>query len=187
MRAGAPPPGIPARPPGAGEDPPRGAERFYVKGFSYGPFAPNSDGEALPEWAQVQRDFAHIRELGANTIRVYFPPPQWLLDEALRHGLFVFIDVPWEKHRCFFEDWEAMERARDRVRQTARESGNHPAVLAISVVNEFPVDVVRFQGRHRVERFIEELLVIAKEEAPDCLVTFVSFPTTEFLQVRGCD
>lgn len=176
-----------ARPRVAGKFLRCGSEKFYVKGFSYGPFAPNSDGEALPERAQVQRDFAHIRDLGANTIRVYFPPPQWLLDEALRHGLFVFIDVPWEKHRCFFEDWEAMERARDRVRQTARESGNHPAVLAISVVNEFPVDVVRFQGRHRVERFIEELLMIAKGEAPDCLVTFVSFPTTEFLQVRGCD
>jgi O-antigen biosynthesis protein len=164
-----------------------GTEKFFVKGFSYGPFAANRDGEPLPERAQVRRDFAHIRELGGNTIRVYFPPPEWLLDEAHDHGLFVFIDVPWEKHRCFFEDWEAMERARDRVRQTARESGNHPAVLAISVVNEFPVDVVRFQGRRRVEHFIEELLMIAKEEAPTCLVTFVSFPTTEFLQVRGSD
>ena len=28
---------------------------------------------------------------------------------------------------------------------------------------------------------------IAKEEAPDCLVTFVNFPTTEFLEVGGCD
>lgn len=164
-----------------------GAEKFFVKGFSYGPFAPNCDGEPLPERDEVKRDFAHIRGLGANTIRVYFPPPEWLLDEALRQGLFVFIDVPWEKHRCFFEDWDAMERARDRVRKTARELGNHPAVLAISVVNEFPVDIVRFQGRHRVERFIEELLMIVKIEAPECLVTFVSFPTTEFLEVKGCD
>jgi glycosyltransferase involved in cell wall biosynthesis len=177
----------PVRPKVAGKFLRCGSEKFYVKGFSYGPFAPNGDGEPLPERDQVRRDFAHIAELGANTIRIYFPPPEWLLDEALRQGLFVFIDVPWEKHRCFFEDWEAMERARDRVRQTARELGNHPAVMAISVVNEFPVDVVRFQGPHRVERFIEELLAIAKDEAPDCLVTFVNFPTTEFLKVRGGD
>jgi glycosyltransferase involved in cell wall biosynthesis len=164
-----------------------GTEKFYVKGFSYGPFAPNTDGESLPERDRLRADFAHMRTLGANTIRIYFPPPPWLLDEALAASLRVFIDIPWEKHRCFFEDWYAMERARDRVRQTAREVGNHPAVFAISVVNEFPADIVRFQGRRRVERFVEELLGIVKEEAPDCLATFVNFPTTEFLEVQGCD
>ena len=163
------------------------AEKFYIKGFSYGPFAPNSNDEPWPEPAQVQLDFTHIRELGANTIRVYFPPPIWLLDEAKARGLFVFVDIPWEKHRCFFEDWHAMERARNRVRQTAREIGNHPAVFALSVVNEIPVDVVRFYGPGRVERFVEQLLAIAKSEAPSCLSTFVNYPTTEFLEVDGCD
>lgn len=162
-------------------------EKFYVKGFSYGPFASNSDDEPLPEREQLRKDFAHMRELGANTIRVYFPPPMWLLDEAYAQGLFVFIDIPWEKHRCFFEDWYALERARDRVRETARNLGQHPAVLALSVVNEIPVDVVRFQGRERVQRFVEELLSIVKQEAPGCLATYVNYPTTEFLEVKGCD
>lgn len=164
-----------------------GANKFYVKGFSYGPFALNSDHEPLPEREQVQCDFQRIRGMGANTIRVYFPPPVWLLDMAAEHGLFVLIDVPWEKHRCFLEDWDAMERARERVRETARSLGSHRAVLAISVVNEIPVDVVRYQGRWKVQCFVEDLLVIAKEEAPDCLATFVNFPTTEFLEVYGCD
>ena len=165
----------------------RGGEKFYVKGFSYGPFAPNRAGEHLPEPEQVERDFKQVKGIGANTVRVYFPPPVWLLDIALKEGLMVFIDIPWEKHRCFLEDWYAMERARDVVRKTARELGQHPAVLAISVVNEIPADVVRFQGRKRVARFIEELIGIARTEAPDCLVTFVNFPTTEFLEVKGCD
>jgi glycosyltransferase involved in cell wall biosynthesis len=164
-----------------------GAEKFYVKGFSYGPFAPNSSGEPLPEPTQVEKDFLHIRELGANTVRVYYPPPLWFLECALQHGLKVFVDVPWEKHRCFFEDWESMERARAVVRTTAKEIGNHPAVLAISVANELPVDIVRFQGRHKVERFLRELIGIVKHEAPDCLTTFVNFPTTEFLEPEGCD
>ncbi|MDH3717901.1 MAG: glycosyl transferase, partial [Planctomycetota bacterium] len=158
-----------------------------MKGFSYGPFAANSRGEALPEPPQVRTDFDHMRQLGANSIRVYFPPPVWLLDLAGEYDLRVFVDVPWEKHRCFFEDWDAMERARDRVRRTACELGTHPAVFAISVVNEIPVDIIRFQGRRRVERFIEELLGIVKQEAPDCLATFVNFPTTEFLEVEGND
>ena len=164
-----------------------GREKWFVKGFSYGPFAPDSHGEALPEAADAARDFATIHAMGGNAIRVYYPPPRWLLDEALRHQLRVFVDVPWDKHRCFFEDWSAQQEARQRVRETARQLGNHPAVFAISVVNEYPNDVVRFYGRQRVERFTDELIDVVKQESPECLATFVNFPTTEFLAPARCD
>ncbi len=162
-------------------------EKWYVKGFSYGPFAPNSAGEHLPERHRLQDDFAHMRELGASTLRVYFPPPVWLLDDAVEYGLRVFVDVPWEKHRCFFEDWDAQERARARIRETARTLGGHPAVFAISVANEIPNDIVRFYGHRRVARFVNQLIDVAKQESPDCLTTYVNFPTTEFLEPSGCD
>ena len=162
-------------------------EKFYVRGFSYGPFAPNVAGEALPDRRQVKDDFAHIRRLGGNCVRVYYPPPLWLLDEAASHDLRVFIDVPWEKHRCFFEDWEALERARNRVRETARTLGRHPSIFAISVANEIPVDIIRFYGRKRVGRFIGELLDSVKQNAPECLATYVNFPTTEFFEPAPID
>lgn len=164
-----------------------GDAKWYAKGFTYGPFAPNQHGEALPDDERVLRDFAHMRELGANLVRVYFPPPARLLDFALEHDLRVLIDVPWEKHRCFFEDWQAKEAARDEIRKVSRELGSHPAVFAISVVNEFPNDIVRFYGRRRLERFVDELLDIVHDEAPECLATFANFPTTEFLQPRNLD
>lgn len=164
-----------------------GDQKFYVKGFSYGPFAPNGDGEALPERRQVRYDFAHVRRLGGNTVRVYYPPPRWLLDEAQDNDLRVFIDVPWEKHRCFFEDWEAIERARTSVRDTARTLGSHPAVFAISVANEIPTDILRFYGPKRIGRFVGELLDGVKQEAPDCLTTYVNFPTTEFFEPGPVD
>lgn len=162
-------------------------EKFLVKGVSYGPFAPNERGEPLPDPSQVRRDFSHIRQLGGNAVRVYFPPPVWFLDEAVEHGLRVLVDVPWEKHRCFFEDWDAQVNARQRVERAAREFGRHPAVLGMSVVNEIPVDVVRFYGRRRVEQFVDSLMDTAKQQAPECLVTFVNFPTTEFLTPSNCD
>src|SRR5688572_27114271 len=80
-------------------------ERWYVKGLTYGPFAPNNEGHFLPERPQLRRDFEHLSQLGVNAIRLYHVPPVSLLDDALRSGLRVLIDVPWEKHRCFFEDW----------------------------------------------------------------------------------
>ena len=164
-----------------------GCSKWYVKGFTYGPFAPNRAGEFLPEVAQLCSDFARMRDLGANTVRLYFPPSKLLLDIAQEHDLRVLIDVPWEKHRCFFEDWHAMEAARGEIRRVARELGAHPAVFAISVANEFPNDVVRFYGHARLERFIDGLLDIVHQEAPECLATFANFPTTEFLQPRNVD
>lgn len=135
----------------------------------------------------MRADFAHIRRLGGNCVRVFYPPPEWLLDEAVAQQLRVFVDVPWEKHRCFFEDWEALERARQRVRDTARSVGRHPAVFAISVANEVPVDIIRFYGRKRVGRFVGELLDRVKQEAAECLVTYVNFPTTEFFEPATVD
>src|SRR5258707_7557934 len=53
-------------------------------------------------------------------------------------------------------DLSSQEEARSRVRQTARTLGAHPAVFAISVVNELPSDVVRFHGHRRLEFRSEE-------------------------------
>ncbi len=52
-----------------------GDEKFYVKGVTYGPFAPNSEGHSFPEPEQVRSDFSQIRELGANCMRIYHMPP----------------------------------------------------------------------------------------------------------------
>ncbi|HEY2158936.1 MAG TPA: glycosyltransferase, partial [Isosphaeraceae bacterium] len=162
-------------------------EKWYVKGLTYGPFAPNREGQFLPERAAWNDDLARARSLGANALRVYHTPPREFLDDALRHGVRVLIDVPWEKHRCFLEDWDSQQEARRRVRDTARTLGSHPAVFAISVVNEFPSDVARFHGRRRLEQFVGELIDVVRQESPQCLATFVNFPTTEFLEVPSTD
>src|ERR1041385_7290510 len=83
--------------------------KWYLKGLVYGPFAPNSAMQSLPERPQLLRDLKQMRDLGANCIRLYYPPPTSPLDAALQHGLRVMVDVPWEKHRCFFEDWSSQQ------------------------------------------------------------------------------
>jgi GT2 family glycosyltransferase len=157
-----------------------GSATWQVKGLTYGPFAPNHN-QYLPERPRVLSDFAHMRRLGANCVRVYHVPTPAFLDDALDSGLRVFVDIPWEKHRCFMEDWAAQEEARRRVRATARQIGAHPGVFALSVANEIPKDVVRFYGAQRVVRFVEELLDAVKQEVPECLVTYTNYPSTEFL------
>jgi len=159
-----------------------GRDKWYARGFCYGPFAPNADRDFLPAPLRAAADLAHMRRLGATCMRTYFPPPTWLLDMALDNGLRVLVDVPWEKHRCFFEDWTSQQQARMAVREAARRLGDHAAVFAISIANEIPNDIVRFYGQRRVQQFLDELLDIVHQQAPGCLATYTNFPTTEFLQ-----
>src|SRR5439155_6856055 len=57
-----------------------GADKFYVKGVTYGPFAPNAQSEPFPSLANTRKDFEQIVEMGANCIRIYHLPPRWFLD-----------------------------------------------------------------------------------------------------------
>jgi glycosyltransferase involved in cell wall biosynthesis len=164
-----------------------GARKFYVKGVAYGPFAPDAEGLGFASREQTAADFSQIRELGANTVRIYQVPPRWLLDLALEHDLKVFVDVPWSKHQCFLDSEKLKQAARDAVRQAATACAGHPAVFALSVVNEIPADVVRWSGAAAVERFVDELIELAKAVDPECLCTFASFPPTEFLHPQNPD
>jgi glycosyltransferase involved in cell wall biosynthesis len=164
-----------------------GAGKFHPKGVTYGPFAPNARGEPFPEAAQVKRDFAQVRELGANLLRVYEVPPAWFLDLAGESDLKLLLDVPWSKHLCFLDSAGARAEARAAVRKAAEACARHPAIFALSVVNEIPADIVRWSGASRVAQFIDELVSIVKGIAPDCLCTFGNYPPTEFLRSREID
>ena len=91
-------------------------------------------------------DLVAIRQLGANLVRVYEPPPVWFLDLALTHDLRVFVDVPWNKDLCFLDRHETQRDIRDTLRGKLRPVLGHKAIFAVSVVNELPADVVRWSG-----------------------------------------
>jgi O-antigen biosynthesis protein len=108
----------------------RGAAKLHLKGVAYGPFAPNAAGEMFASPEQTARDFALLRELGANLARVYHVPPRWLLDLAAEHDLLLLIDIPWDKHLCFLDSASNRERARETVRRGVAACARHPAVFA---------------------------------------------------------
>jgi hypothetical protein len=164
-----------------------GAQKFHPKGVTYGPFRPNKAGEPLPEPAQVARDFARIKELNANCLRVYYVPPRWFLDLAHEHGLKVMVDYTWSKHTCFLDDPAVANDARRATRQAAEALAGHPAVFALTLANEIPPDIARWYGAPRIEAFLDELAAIVKSVDPQRLVTFVNFPPTEFLQPASVD
>ncbi len=164
-----------------------GAKKFYLKGVSYGPFSPDGTEGNFASREQTAKDFAQIRELDANVVRVYYVPPKWLLDLAAENGLKVLVDIPWSKHLAFLDSAKLKNEAREAVRNAVASCAKHPAVFAFSVANEIAPDIVRWSGARRVAEFIDELVAEAKRIDPDCLCTFTNYPPTEFLRPQNLD
>src|SRR2546423_15706779 len=135
-----------------------GEKKFYVKGVTYGPFAPNAAGQPFASPEQTTRDFQQIRQLQANLVRVYHVPGKWFLDLAAQHELKVLIDIPWNKQLCFLDSSEQRTVAREAVRRAVSDCARHTAVFAFSVANEIPPEVVRWSGAQAVADFIDDLV-----------------------------
>jgi GT2 family glycosyltransferase len=165
----------------------RSGRRLCVRGVTYGPFALGPDGEPFPPPDRTAQDFALMAAAGINAVRTYHIPPPWLLGLAEEHGLALLLDVPWAKHLCFLDSPSAQARARQRVRQAALRGRGRAAVLAYSIGNEVPAGIVRWHGRRRVERFLAELADVARQADPDGLVTYASYPPTEYLDLSPFD
>ena len=165
----------------------QGERKFWLRGVTYGTFRDNADGLPFPDAAQVERDFAQMATNGFNTVRVYTPPPVALLDSALLHGLQVMVGLPWEQHVAFLDDPKTARAIVARMRAAVRPLAQHPAVLCFAVGNEIPAGIVRWHGQRRVEAFIRRLYDAVKAESPEALVTYVNFPTTEYLRLPFLD
>ena len=163
-----------------------GGEKLYVRGVTYGTFRPNADGEDYDR-DTVERDFTEMARHGINAVRVYTVPPRWFLDAAGRHRLHVMVGLPWEQHVTFLDDPKRCRSIEERVRAAARACAGHPAILCYAIGNEIPAPIVRWHGARRVERFLRRLYHVVKAEDPDALVTYVNYPSTEYLHLDFVD
>ena len=163
-----------------------GGEKLFIRGVTYGPFG-SEDGAEEYRREAAEADFAVMAAAQINAIRVYTVPPRWLLDAAARHGFYVMVGIPWEQHVTFLDSHARANAIEQKVRDAVRACAGHPAVLAYAIGNEIPASIVRWHGRRRVERFLERLYRAAKEEDPAAIVTYINFPSTEYLMLPFLD
>ena len=161
--------------------------RYLVRGVGYGTFAPDHDGWQFPPADRIAHDFAKMAQCGINTVRLYTPPPIPLLDEASRNGLRVIAGLPWSQHVAFLDDRSLRRQIRTDVDREVRRVGMHDAVVMFVIGNEVPSSIVRWLGRHRVERFLSDLHRTAKSAAPHRLATYVNYPPTDYLELPFLD
>ena len=164
-----------------------GGEKLIVRGITYGTFRPDADGVNYPKQDLVERDFEAMAAHGFNCVRLYTAPPRRILDAAHDRGLYAFVGLPWEQHVAFLDDRQQAKSIEERVRAGARACAGHPGLLGFAIGNEIPAPIVRWHGSRRVERFLGRLYEIAKEEDPESLVTYVNYPSTEYLQLPFAD
>jgi GT2 family glycosyltransferase len=164
-----------------------GDRKLYVRGVTYGTFRPGENGVPFPAPDQVRDDFHRMVDHEINAVRTYTPPPRWLLDLAAEAGLYVLVGLPWEQHITFLDEPGRAADIIRRVREAVRGCAGHPAVLCYSIGNEIPASIVRWHGKRRIENFLRRLYLAAKDEDPGGLFTYVSFPTTEYLDLPFLD
>jgi GT2 family glycosyltransferase len=165
-----------------------GDRKLYVRGVTYGTFRADAADHEYPPPITVGRDFALMRANGINAVRTYTLPPRWLLDTAAEHELFVLPSLAAERVVGYLnEGRRAQARIEASLREQARRCPPHPALLGYAVGNEIPASIVRWLGPDRLERFLEHLCDSVKCVDPAALVTYVNYPSTEYLELPFLD
>ena len=105
-----------------------GDHKFFLKGVTYGTFAPDANGYYVgpPEKARI--DLSMMRDIGVNGVRVYHAPPKWFLDLAYEFGIRVMVTLWWGQNVDFLssgkrrrEIFEKVEHNGPVVRRTTRD------------------------------------------------------------------
>ena len=157
-----------------------GDDRLFLKSVTFGPFPDDAVLDPAVE-------FPRIAECGFNAVRVYTGASCSFLDCAQENGLLVLAGMPWEWGRDFLAQPRLRTEGELKLLDFLRKHGSHPALGALIVANEIPSDLVRWMGPSRVRRALEELIELCRAEAPEVLISYANYPSTEYLEPRNAD
>lgn len=155
--------------------------RWEMRGVSYGPFSRNESGEPYPSRERLFHDFAHIRSLHFNTVRLYELPSPGVLEAAEANGLRLLCGIPWTDHVDFLADPALRLQIRNQVVEAVTRLKTFPQVIGFLVGNEVEKTLVRWMGPAQVRNFLDDLITAGKEAAPDHLFSYATYPSTEYL------
>ncbi|MDR6625894.1 glycoside hydrolase family 2 TIM barrel-domain containing protein [Caulobacter segnis] len=86
----------------------------------------------------IRRDWNDLAALHVALTRpVHYPQPQAVLDEADRNGMLLIPEIPiWQMTEAQLADPRLLALAKRMMSEMIAEAGNHPSVLAWSLMNE---------------------------------------------------
>ena len=164
-----------------------GDKKWFLKGVTYGPFAPDAAGDFVGDPEKARRDFTLVQALGLNLLRIYHIPPRWFLDLAREFRLRVLISIPWAEHVEFLNNATIRRQVEQTIRNGVLKNKGHEAIFGYYVGNEIPYAMVRWLGARRVIEFVEKLIRIARAADPRALYSYAAYPPTEYLLPSNVD
>lgn len=164
-----------------------GDRKFFLKGVTYGTFAPDADGFYVGPPEKARRDLAMMREIGVNGVRVYHAPPKWFLDLAQENGIRVMVTLWWGQNVDFLSTSRRRREILDKVRTDVRMNAGHPGLMGYLVANEISSLMVRWYGVRRVTDFVEQMINVGRDADDDVLFSYASYPPTEYLLPSNMD
>jgi beta-glucuronidase len=107
-----------------------------------------STGAALSP-AQIGQLIGWVRELGADMIRVQYPPNPQLLELADRYGILIWDEIQlWRPSTAALANPSVVGLAESDLAQNIIDNQNHPSMLVWSIGNEFPTPVPTAEKRY---------------------------------------
>jgi GT2 family glycosyltransferase len=164
-----------------------GEKKWFIKGVTYGPFAPDAEGHFVGDPEKSRRDFTLMQAMGVNLLRIYHIPPRWFLDLAKEFRLRVLISIPWAEHVEFLNNPKIRRQVEQTIREGVARNKGHEAIFGYYVGNEIPYAMVRWLGARRVIEFVEKLIRIARNADPRALYSYAAYPPTEYLLPSNVD
>lgn len=111
---------------------------FYIKGVAYNPAHDWRDGNYPLTIKQLKKDFAAIKNMGANTIRRYHPGvyDKNILSTAQAYNLKVLYGFWFDPQVDYLKDSVQVEKYIRQVEKMVQEHKNSQALLAWGIGNE---------------------------------------------------
>ena len=164
-----------------------GDRKFFLKGVTYGTFAPDAQGFYVGPPEKARRDLAMMREIGINGVRVYHAPPKWFLDLAHENGIRVMVTLWWGQNVDFLSTSKRRREIFEKVHSDVKMNAGHPGLMGYLVANEISSLMVRWYGVRRVTEFVENMINVGRDADDDVLFSYASYPPTEYLLPSNMD
>lgn len=164
-----------------------GDRKFFLKGVTYGTFAPDAAGFYVGPPEKARRDLAMMREIGINGVRIYHAPPKWFLDLAHENGIRVMVTLWWGQNVDFLSTNKRRREIFEKVHSDVKSNAGHPGLMGYLVANEISSLMVRWYGVRRVTEFVENMINVGRDADDDVLFSYASYPPTEYLLPSNMD
>jgi beta-galactosidase len=121
--------------------------------------------------AELERDYAIIKEIGANTVRLaHYQHAQAEYDLADRMGLVVWAEMPLVLLSAPYGEPTAtpgfIANAEQHLRELIRQNINHPSIAAWSIANEPNIANVWMQPKPPTLPLLQRLAALSRAEDP---------------------